>query len=371
MAGSPRRSLLLSLMLAAALLGAACREKEKTMAHETDTQGAARIDPRIEAYLKVETKYHIAPPPTGLAKATVEAALEARVTPAAGPATLKQLAALALYYDARAAAPAFAGLLSGREESPADQQRAATALVALGWLAADAEARERAQSAFAGLLERARTAEPRAVLLPACDALSPGAALAAYQRWLGARIGELDDAIAAAKKQGKELRDEQLLRDACQEFLAGPVKRLAAATAKRQELNGLADDAARIGPLAELYLGDITELNQWAGYRLIQLAGRDADLRKAAAAAFLALAEKLPVPPPEAAASEADDADAPADEDEDEAEGDRREAALRLARCLRAAQFFGAALGEEQADWLKGEGDTGTDLLALRPDWQY
>ena len=365
MAGSPRRSLLLSLILATALFGPACREEEKTMAHETDTQGAARIDPRIEAYLKVETKYAIAPPPSGLAKATVQSALEARVTPAAGPATLKQLVALALYYDARAAAPAFAGLLTGREESPADQLRAATALAALGWLTPDAEGRERAQTAFAGLLERARTPEPREILLPACDALSPGAALGAFQRWLGARIAELDDAIAAAKKQGKELRDEQLLRDSCQEFLAGPVKRLAAATAKRQELNGLASDAARLAPLVELYLGEITELNEWAGYRLIQIAGQDAEARKGAAAAFLALAEKLPTPPPEAAAAPADD------EEEDEAVADRREAAMRRARCLRAAQFFGAGLGQEQTAWLAAEEDAGTDLLALRPDWKY
>lgn len=366
MAGSPRRRILPLLILAVVLTGSACRAKETSMAHETDTQGAARIDPRIEAYLKVETKYHIAPPPSGLAPQAVQAALEARVTPAAGPATLKQLAALALYYDARAAAPAFAGLLTGREESAADQQRAATVLVALGWLA-DAAGRERAQAAYAGLLERARTAEPRAILLPAADALTPGAALGATQRWLAARVAELEDAIAAAKKQGKEAPDEALLRDACQEFLAGPLERLAKAAATRQELNALPADGQRISPLAELYLGEISELNEWAGYRLIQIAARDAESRKAAAAACLALAAKLPVPPPAAA----EDADADADEDEDEAEGDRREAALRLARCLRAAQFFGATLGKEQADWLKGETDAGTDLLALRPDWRY
>jgi hypothetical protein len=371
MAGSRHNRRLLSLILAIGLLGPACREREeeKTMAHETDTQGGARIDPRIEAYLNVETKYHIAPPPSGLPRPTVQAALEARVQPAAAPDVLRQLVALALFYDARAAAPAFAALVSGAEESPLDLQRAATALVALGWLAREGEGRQRAEAAFRGLLEGARTPEPREVLLPACDALSPGPALPAFQRWLATRIAALDDAIAAAKKQGKELPDEQLLRDACQEFLAGPVERLATAAARRQEVNGLPSDAERIASLAALYLGDIRELNRWAGYRLIQIATANADLGRQAAGAFLTLAESLPAPAGEDAAAAPADTDA--DPEPDEAAEDRREAALRRARCLRAAQFFGASLGKEQAEWLKAEEDAGTDLLALRPDWKY
>ena len=54
---------------------------------------------------------------------------------------------------------------------------------------------------------------------------------------------------------------------------------------------------------------------------------------------------------------------------EDERKQARRD--LYRARSLRAAYYFGHAGEPEDRVWLGSQPDPGTDVLALRPDWEY
>ena len=109
------------------------------------------------------------------------------------------------------------------------------------------------------------------------------------------------------------------------------------AFSRRQRIDAMAPPA-QIQPLVAYSLSTLKEsspqLSYWASMRLLRL---DAALRSQIAGEFLAASS----------AHSSDD--------------------LIRARALRAAEYFGSALTEEDRKWLAGQTDTGTDPLALRP----
>ena len=136
--------------------------------------------------------------------------------------------------------------------------------------------------------------------------------------------------------------------DRLNEFAGLEVVNLEKANLIRAGIESLASEEARLLRLVEMYLDDTPDstprLAEWSGLKLLRV-----PVREKIAPQFLAQAEKYGRRDPER-----------------QVELD----AVR-ARALRAAEFFGAVLNKPAQQWLAGQSDAGTDLLALRPHWVY
>jgi hypothetical protein len=369
------------------------------MANDDHTPQDLPVPEQVQAYLETETKYHACPVPTGLPEENVLAGIAQEVGPTQTPENMEKLFRLAIVYDLTAAANSFGALLAGKEESGEDLARTSWALAALAWLDRDGDGRQKATDYFGGLLERADPREHAPLLMPACDALTPGDGAGSIRTWIEKAIADLDRTIEARESTGDDAVAEEMERDALQEFLAGDLAALDEAGAVRAKVNAVTDPAELIKHLALLHVGDIAELDTWAAYRLIRVTGQQPANRDLAAREFGVLADRFDAgidadaegdagsspggappppeksPPPPAEGEEPLGADVPPDgeapQPADEAEADRRELELKRARCLRAVLFFGGELDEDATAWLAEQQDHGGDVLALRPDWRY
>jgi hypothetical protein len=396
-----RRSLVALASLACALAGG-----------EMDSMELERRTPAqtLDAFLAVDEKYHVAPLPTHLDRRLVSARVAQELAGTLDLPRLRRVSRLAGFYDARESAGAFLRRAEPVAGVAPEPRAGALAVQTVGWIG-DAEQKARASAALDALLATASPARgTREAVLAAFRAWGPGLDPARLERWLVAGSADLGAASVRARADGDATRADFLEdeRDELASFARAEVGDTVAANRLRAEVGALAP-GERIPRLARLYLvdspGSSPEQSTWAAISLVRLRDADRALAAPIAAAFLELSRDFVRPGANAPARGAQAGSEPApggpgaasrrsavppgdelDADERAAREDaqrrdaedpygeddpRLEADLARASCLRAAVFFGAKLGPDDADWLTGRDDPGTDLLALRPGWKY
>ena len=294
----------------------------------------------LQAYLAIEVKYHPAPVPTPLGRAAAVRFVTEHVSPAASPDRMRKLMRVAVFYDLRETAPAFAGGLTGSEASTGDLARSALAVVALAWIGT-AQHQSAAQDAFHGLQRRADVLIHRDIMREVVEAFGPREGTGPHRQWVQSAIAALEAemrrAEAAKDVAAANLADEKI--NALTEYLNVNLAAVDRVFAVRQRIDGMAP-AAQVAPLIDLAIGatpgTTPALSYWAAMRLLRMEtyrGRIAETFRASAAALT---------------------------------GDDR--ALFRARALRAAAYFGAALSDGERASLAAQPDPAVDPLVLRPD---
>jgi len=336
-----------ALATTAAFSIAAPGDKPMSVIAPTDEQ-------RLAAYLRADEKYHTVPVPAPVDRAVAVRFTTDEVPRASAPAAMRRLVRLALLHDLRETADAFTQVLQATETQPPDFDRSAFAVVALAWLG-DGPRVQTAQRYFQSLQRRASAERNRQAMLEACLALGPAEGTAGHREWVGREIATLE-ALAARHQQQGQAREERAIRmriDQLREYLLVDVARADRALAVRSRLDAVAPEA-RAEQLAALYVGGggeaTPEVSWWAGLTLVRSAAGGPSRRDRLGAELLKLARANQAPPPGQTPLEAD---------------------LRRARALRAAEFLGVALEARDRDWLQAQTDPGTDVLALRPGWNY
>lgn len=306
-------------------------------------------DPRLPAYLHGEAKYHVLPVPTPLDRAAAAAFVATQLPLARSSEDVSKLARLAMFYDLKETADAFLSVakLAGRE--PADPVRASAAVSAVAWIG-DPDQFAQAQTQFAELVRQSDFETHRLALLDVNYALGPRVGSEPLKQAHSAAVARLRSQLAGLRQKGQPaevtLLENRVAR--LEEFAGLEIANLDKANKIRSAIEALPGEAARLPRLVELYLDDTPDstpqLADWAGLKLLRLTEREI-----IGPEFLAQAGRYNRRNPER-----------------QAELD----AVR-ARALRAAEFFGVTLPKPEQEWLAGQKDAGTDLLALRSRWVY
>ncbi len=306
-------------------------------------------DARLPAYLHGEAKYHVLPVPTPLDRATALAFVVKELPQVHSSEEALKLSRLTVFYDLRETADSFNALGKFTEREPHEVARTAAAIIAVAWVG-DAEQFAKAQANFAALLGRAEIEPHRHTLHDANYALGPREGTDRLKQALASAVARLRASHAELAKKGRSPELDMLENRVARlnEFVGLEVANLDRANKLRAVLEGLPDDDARVPRLIELYLDDAPDstpqLADWAGLRLLRV-----PTREQIAPGFLTQTRRY--------------------EKRDPARQPELDAVR--ARALRAAEFFGARLADADQQWLARQKDAGTDLLALRPNWQY
>jgi len=298
-------------------------------------------DERLEHFYQTETKYHAAPVPTPLDRARAVGFVNSKVNRQETPEKLRKLMRLAVFYDLRECARAFAALLAGGETQPEEIARSAMALIALAWIG-DAAQQASAQGYYHGLQDRADIDQQRSLMLEVVEAFGPREGTAYHRQWVQGAIASLTQRLRQAQADhnlgAADVAQEKI--NALTGYLNTQLARVDRTFSLRQRIDQV-DPLTQVKPLATLYVANTTEatppLSYWAAMRLLRLGPNSAG---PIAAEFSGQAAALASPGKE----------------------------LFRARALRAVEFFGQALNESDSDWLATQQDTQTDPLALRPD---
>ena len=297
---------------------------------------------RLQTWLALDPKYRPTPVPTPLDRAVAVAFVNANVTRTTAVDRMRRLTALAVFYDLRDTAGAFAGVLTGNESAPDDVSRAALALIALAWIGSEAEQAE-AQGYFHALQGRADPGLHRDLMLEVVEAFGPREGTAAHRQWIQSAIRALEAEQRRAEST-KDVRAARLAEEkinALTEYLDAELGRVEREFERRREISAQ-DPSRQVQPLVDLAVaaapGSSPQLLHWSSMRLLRLPGalhpRIADEFRRRAAAL--------------------------------ASGDQ---ALFRARALRAAEYFGANLSAAERQAAASEADAGIDPLVLRPNW--
>jgi len=266
---------------------------------------------------------------------------------------LRKLFKLAVFYQLNETSDGFEKLLTGKEEDAADVSKAAVVLVTLAWIGNEAQIAH-AQEYFNHLQTRADIEAQRHAMLEVCQALGSPAAIAQHRQWVSTHMQATERELAEAAREHRDRRVVGLRNeiDELEEYLGSDVARTENEIALRQRILQLSP-GEQVSRLARLYLeteDDSTPgLAQWAAMTLQRLAIRAPDLRAHIARTFTERAREH---------------EKPADPGDEEYE-------LVRAKALRAAHLFGANVDAKELKWLQAQRDTGSDLLAWRPQWKY
>lgn len=316
------------------------------------------IDPntleRLNAYIEADTRYAVAPIPTPLDRVVAEPACISKVNPAAELQAIERLAAATSFHDYRATSPAWKTIIARPyESSRQDYTRSASAIMALGWLG-DPDQRAHALSHYNGLLGRADPSKAQDALFKACWGIAPPDGAAGLRSWAGREADRVaselklnDPNRAPGATRTLESRHDMLLQ-----FANLDTARLDRDFSTRKEVEAL-PPAARARRLARMYARlapePSAELVWWAALTLIRLPVAEPDTAPIIHSEFLKIAE--------------------------EHTGDFAEmqpiADATRARAFRACRFFNGPMQPADLVWAAQQPDTGTDLLVLRPDWDY
>ncbi len=332
-----RRRLLTAIGAGIFALGATPQKGKKRM-----TPVVSGDEYRLQAFYATEAKYHPDPVPTPLDRGAAVAFVIARVTPTTPPPKIRKLVRLAVFYDLRETAGAFAGLLRGGETQPGDITRSALCLVAIAWIG-DSGQQAAGIQYYQGLQNRANVDLHRDVMLEVVEAFGPALGTAYLRQWLQGAIQSLEQRLkqeqTANNVRGIKLLEEKI--NTLTEFMNIQLGRVDRTFSLRQRIDAQAPQG-RVVPLVTLAVAETPEatppLSYWASMRLIRLA---AEAREPIATEFLRRAASLTRPGQE----------------------------LYRARALRAALFFGQPLPEPDRAWLSGQEDAGADPLVLRPGY--
>lgn len=307
---------------------------------------------RLESYLTAEAKYLVAPIPAPIDPATAIEFVKNHATERLPPEQMSKLARLAILHDLKETAPAFIAVLKNTEQKTPDYHRSAWALIALAWIGSH-EQHNFSLSYLHKLQARAPVWENREVMLDATEAFGPLEGTDKHRLWVTEEIERRKSLMGQYQSQNKqaEARGVEIQIDELEEHLSAVVAAVDRSNGIRATVLPLPLDA-RISRLTTLYAGTepaTPALVSWAAFTLVRVAKEDGGSAAKIAGQFASLATQHERPEGEPNAS----------------------AALIRARCLRAVEFFGQALNEAELQWLTSQGDPGTDILALRPNWHY
>lgn len=307
---------------------------------------------RFSAYLKADSKYEIVPIPTPVDLKAATEFVKNKLKDRLDLEKMSKLARLAILHDLRETAPDFMSVLKNKEEKAADYQRSAWALIALAWIGSPDQLKS-SQTYLHELQSRADVLGNRQIMLEATEAFGPAEGTEKHRSWVQEEIGRRKSLMSQYKAQNKqnEARGVQIQIDELEEHLNVRVAAVNRSNAIRSLVLGSPIDP-RISRLAALYLGTepaTPALSQWAAFTLVRVAMQDNANAARIAAQFATVAKQHQRP------------------------DSKENAQFRLirARCLRAVEFFGQTLSNEDRQWLVTQDDPGTDLLALRPNWSY
>jgi len=304
---------------------------------------------RLEGYLHGESKYNILPVPAPINRIVASAFVMRELPKALDMDPAGKLARLAIFHDLRDTAAGFLRLLLLGETTPREVGRTIAAIAALAWIG-DAPQLAAARQRYAELLRREDMETVREMLLDGAYALGPAEGSAGLRQAIARAVSGLQlkirDLRAANQVDAAENLESRAAR--LEEFSVRELKALDRANALRQEILNETNAAVQINHLTALYLEEHPQgsrrLSEWAAFRLV----RTSDRAKIWTAFF-----------------EASERNARKDA------ARQKELDLVHARALRAAAFFEAPITPEVRIWLGASRDDGTDLLALRPDWEY
>ncbi|MCK5269836.1 MAG: hypothetical protein KAJ46_03590 [Sedimentisphaerales bacterium] len=357
------------LLLTAGLLTLSCFMKDKGVFVSPETTNICNPDDAgiIKEYLRADEKYHMVPVPTKLDQTTVLILTKQELNDVPSQARAGKISRLAVFYDLKKLLPDFERFLREQEKDVREIYCEAWSVIALAQIGQDQN--QTAHNYYPILLKRADFQKYHRLMFVVCDALNTEQAMAQFRSWISQYVQALNEKI---KYENNPVKKDQLDIDLAniQDFSAIDVSDLTEAVEMRQKVLQMPDLSPRIKKLTEFYMDDDDLLNEWAAIKLT----REAQAQKEAvdlikhelrimAELYKPLAEKsLP----------ADDEETEVVEEEMSDEQDMiREASLKMARCLRAAVYFGSELTQDQTVWLKRQFDYGVDPLALRPNWNY
>jgi len=309
---------------------------------------------RLAGYLAANAKYNVVPPPAIENRAEAVRFVREHLTSTQSLGNLRKLSRLAVFYQLSETSGGFENLLTEKEADATGVPKAAVLLVTLAWIGNETQVANAAQEYLRQLENRADIESQRQLILEVCQALGSPAAIAQHRQWVTTHMQAAQRQLADAEREHRDrqvsgLRNEV---DELEEYLGGDVARTESEIALRQRILQLSP-TEQISRLARLYLETedyaTPALAYWAGITLLRMSSRAPDLRAHIARTFVERAREheKPVDP-----------------------GDEEHELVR-AKALRAAQLFGASFDTQQLNWLHTQRDTGSDLLAWRPQWQY
>lgn len=310
---------------------------------------------RLERYLEVDAKLAMAPVPTPLDRQTALSFIQEHVNEKQSVDRMELLGRLAELHDLRGAARRFADCLNRNEYESDDFRRSVVALRTIARIGDDEQCGE-AQRYFRRLRGRAKVPQYVEDMHTVCEAFGPREDTLHQRKWVE---GELTNQRSQLEDHNKNNDEDQaeIVRNRIarlEEYLDGGIRRLELENATREKIDALAPPEARPAKLAELYVDATRQsserLSYWAALRLVRLSAENPSLKGKIADRFLAVAR-----------SYAQKVDLERQQEWD----------TYRARCLRAVQFFGRELDAESLEWLNNQQDSGTDVLAKRPDWEY
>jgi hypothetical protein len=295
----------------------------------------------LQNYYTVEIKYHPAPVPTPLDRATAVQFVNEQVSPTTSLDRMRKLMRVAVFYDLHETAAAFRSVLTGNETAAVDVSRSALALIALAWIGTAAQ-RTDAQEYFHGLQRRADLNVHRDIMLEVVEAFGPREGTGSHRQWIQSGISALEGQMrreqAVNNIAAVRLADEKT--NALSEYLNIQLAAVDRAFETRQRISTMSP-GQEVPPLVDLAIaaspGSTPALSGWAAMQLLRLAPSRIQI----ADAFHARAANFP----------------------------GNEQALYRARALRAADYFGRALSEGERQWLAGQSDPAVDPLVLRPNY--
>lgn len=322
------RRTLLGWLGAGAFAFMATAQKRK----DTMTPAAPLDEKRLQAYYQTNTKYQSAPVPTPLDRSSAITFVNTHAN-AAPPDKLRKLMQLAVFYDLQETAAAFYGLLKGGENQSIDIFRSAYGLIAFAWIG-DPGRQAGAREYFHALQGRADVDLHRAIMLEVVEAFGLPEGTGSHRQWIQTAIGSLQGRL----QPGVTVAQEKVKR--LTEYLNIQLPLVDRTLLIRQRIEAMTPQQ-QIQPLVAYSLAIMKEntppLSYWASMRILRL---PTTLREPIAAEFYAAISGL---------------------------SGRTGEDLYRARALRAAQYFGHRLSEEDSQWLAGQPDAGTDPLVLRP----
>lgn len=307
----------------------------------------------LAGYLAANAKYRVVPVPAIENRAEAVRFVREHLTAAQSLGNLRKLSLLAVFYQLNETSSSFDQLLTGKKEEVTDVSKAAVVLITLAWIGSETQITH-AQEYFKELEDRADIEGQRQIMLEVCQALGSPAVIAQHRQWVVSHMQATQRELAQAETEHRERRVNGLRNelDELEEYLGSDVARTENEVVLRKGISQLRP-AEQISRLTRLYLGtedDATPaLSHWAGMTLLRLASRTPELRAQIGRMF---------------SQRATEHEKPADPGDEEFE-------LIRAKALRAAQLFGASLDAQELKWLHTQPDTGADLLAWRPQWQY
>lgn len=375
MVGRVRLSLwvMLLVFLVVSITCVVRKDKGDNMKSETTADFASSREIEIiRGFLIADSKYDIVPVPTGLDPKNVLNVVRKELIASGSTQKLQKLSELTIFYNLKNLSADFLTFLIENEKNKGNCDLSLICIITLVWIAEDQDLLQ-AQNYFQKLLQRTIFPDNRHMILQTCNALNSQQALSQVKAWLHSQTNQIDRKIEELKGQSTttDIRRFEEKKKAIESFLKNDVGKLEAYINERIAIETVNDSSERLKKITLFYLHDFSEQWYWAAMKLIRQAGQSDEARQAVALGFLKLSQAYVIDD-----KRYEQLEAQYDEDDDAQYDDTElvelhSAILKRTRCLRAAEFFGDDLNDENSAWLSRQEDMGTDPLALRPDWKY